>query len=239
VTAPQSMPLLEIHGLRKSYRLPDGSTHDVLDIPHFTLDAGEEVALEGSSGSGKTTLLHTIAGILRPDAGSVRLCGTDVFALSEAQRDTFRARTIGYVFQSFHLLAAYTALENVLLGMAFGRGPDRAFARSLLADLDLGDRLDHRPAQLSIGQRQRVAVARALAARPRLVLADEPTGNLDRQRARDALALMRELCARQDAALLVVSHDQEVLAGFERRIALAELSRQPAPRGRAGAREGA
>ena len=135
--------------------------------------------------------------------------------LGEAARDRLRAETIGYIFQTFNLLQGHTVLENVELGMAFGRGVDRAHAESLLKRVGLGDKLGHHPRQLSTGQQQRVAVARALANRPRLVLADEPTGNLDRRNAREALTLIREVCRESGAALLLVSHDESVLAGFE------------------------
>ncbi len=135
--------------------------------------------------------------------------------MSESGRDRFRARSIGYIFQTFNLLQGHTALENVLLGMSFGPGEDRSFAEGLLRRVGLGDRLHHYPRQLSTGQQQRVAVARALAGRPKLVLADEPTGNLDATRSREALALIRDACRENEAALLLVSHDQEVLSRFE------------------------
>ncbi len=220
------MSLLEIEGLQKSYRAPDGSVQTVLSIERFSMEAGERVALRGESGSGKTTLLHTIAGILRPDSGSVRILGTEVSRLGEADRDLFRARHVGYVFQSFHLLGGYSALENVLLGMVFGAGIQQSEARELLVRLGLGERLRYRPAQLSVGQQQRVALARALAGRPELVLADEPTGNLDRARADEALDLLSTLCRERGSALLCVSHDPAVLAHFERVVDLADLQRQ-------------
>jgi ABC-type lipoprotein export system ATPase subunit len=223
------MPLLEIEGLVKAYRAPDGEVQTVLDVPRFAMEAGEQVALIGQSGSGKTTLLHAIAGILRPDAGSIRLDGLDLARLSESRRDAVRARQLGYVFQTFNLLQGYSALENVLLGMVFGPGADRAFARDLLVRLGLGDRLDHRPTQLSVGQQQRVALARALANRPRLVLADEPTGNLDPERAAQALGLLQSLCKEQGAALLVVTHERTVRDAFARVVDLGELNRACAP----------
>ncbi len=219
------MALLEILNLTKGFRSPDGSVTPILDVPSFSLDAGAQVALAGSSGSGKTTLLHLIAGILTPDSGSVEVDGTSVHTLSESKRDAFRARNIGYVFQTFNLLGGFTALENVLLGMTFGPGADREFAKSLLERLDLADRLDHRPGQLSIGQQQRVALARALANRPRLVLADEPTGNLDRKRSSEALDMIREMCAEQDAALLLVTHDSDALAKFDTTMDLTDVNR--------------
>ncbi|SDR91179.1 ABC transporter ATP-binding protein [Opitutus sp. GAS368] len=209
------MPLLEIKDLVKTYARPGGGEHRVVDVREFTLDAGAQQALRGESGTGKTTFLHLIAGILAPDSGSIRLDGREVATLGEARRDRLRAEAIGYIFQTFNLLQGHTALENVELGMAFGRGVDRAHAASLLQRVGLGDKLGHFPRQLSTGQQQRVAVARALANRPKLVLADEPTGNLDRRHARESLELIREVCRESGAALLLVSHDERVLAAFE------------------------
>ncbi|MEZ6005825.1 MAG: ABC transporter ATP-binding protein [Planctomycetota bacterium] len=211
------MDLLELRDVVKAYDTPEGARHEVLRIPEFRLAARDQVALAGTSGSGKSTFLNVIAGMVRPDSGRVMLDGQEVTALPEAARDALRARTIGYVFQTFHLLGAYSALENVVLGMAFGPGPDPALARALLERLGLGERLHYRPHQLSVGQQQRVALARALANRPKLVLADEPTGNLDPGNAREALGLLRDLCTEHGAALLLVSHDPAVLAQFETR----------------------
>ncbi len=219
------MPLLEISELRKSFVAPDSSTHTVIDVPALALEENAQVALCGESGSGKTTLLHLIAGIVKPDAGSVRLAGAELSGLSEPQRDRLRAMTIGYIFQTFNLLPAFTCLENVLLGMSFGPGADRVFAENLLRRVGLGGQLNHRPRQLSTGQQQRVAVARALANRPKLVLADEPTGNLDHANAREALTLIREACRENGAALLLVSHDRQVLAEFETVLELAKINR--------------
>jgi putative ABC transport system ATP-binding protein len=217
--------LLEIQSLQKSFAAPDGASSLVVDVPAFALSAEQQVALAGQSGSGKTTFLNLIAGILTPDSGSIRLDGQEVSALPEPQRDRLRATSIGYVFQTFNLLHGFTVLENVLLGMTFGKGVDRPFAEALLRRVGLQDRLHHRPRQLSTGQQQRVAVARALANRPKLVLADEPTGNLDHRNAGEALALIRGACAENGAALLLVSHDREVLGRFEDRMDLAEINR--------------
>ncbi len=222
------MPLLEIRNLTKSYRTPEGARTRVVDIEAFELEPRQQVALSGESGSGKTTFLHLIAGILTPDSGEVILDGTNIAALREPERDRLRATRIGYIFQTFNLLQGYTCLENVLLGMSFGPGPDRAFAESLLRRVGLADRLRHHPRQLSTGQQQRVAVARALANRPSLVLADEPTGNLDHRSAGESLRLIREACAENGAALLLVSHDREILGAFEDRRDLRAINRAAA-----------
>ena len=222
------MPLLQISNLKKSYAAPDGGTHVVVDVPEFKLEAQAQIALSGESGSGKTTFLNLIAGILAPDAGSIKLNGQELAGLPEAARDRIRATSIGYIFQTFNLLQGYTALENVLLGMSFGPGADREFAKALLKRVGLEAKLNHLPRQLSTGQQQRVAVARALASHPALVLADEPTGNLDHRNAREALALIREVCREQGAALLLVSHDEDVLGRFELRRDFADLNRPAA-----------
>jgi ABC-type lipoprotein export system ATPase subunit len=210
--------MLSVTQLTKSFVSPEGTRVQIVNVPSFALAAGEQLALRGESGSGKTTFLNLVAGILAADGGTVTIDGTEMTALSEPQRDRLRAEKLGYIFQTFNLLQGYTVLENVVLGMSFGpRGADRAHAREVLERVGLGHRLDHFPRQLSTGQQQRVAVARALANRPKLVLADEPTGNLDRRHAREALALIREVCREQGAALLFVSHDEEGLAQFETR----------------------
>ncbi|HEX2860500.1 MAG TPA: ABC transporter ATP-binding protein [Lacunisphaera sp.] len=223
------MTLLLLTGVSKSYPLPGGGAHRVVDVAEFALAAGEQLALRGESGSGKTTFLHLIAGILAPDAGRIELAGRDLAALGEAARDRLRAETIGYIFQTFNLLQGHTVLENVELGMAFGRGVDRKHAEALLTRVGLRDKLGHFPRQLSTGQQQRVAVARALANRPRLVLADEPTGNLDARNSREALALIREVCRENEAALLLVSHDEAVLAQFETVRNFSDLNGVPGP----------
>lgn len=198
---------------------------EVLRVAKFELQEGQELALAGSSGSGKTTLLHIIAGILTPDGGQVELAGEDLTKLSEGARDVLRANRLGYVYQTFNLLGGYSALENVVLGMAFGKGPDTAFAKQLLERLGLGDRLHHRPHQLSVGQQQRVALARALANRPSLVLADEPTGNLDPESSQEALGLIRSMCKESGAALMLVSHDPNILAEFDEVVDFSDLNK--------------
>src|ERR1019366_3422381 len=209
------MPLLQISKLKKPFSAPDGSEHSVVNVTGFDLPAEAQIALEGESGSGKTTFLHLIAGILKPDSGRIVLAGSEMSALNEPARDRLRATMIGYIFQSFNLLQGYTCLENVLLGMSFGPGANRGQAERLLQRVGLTNRFHHYPRQLSTGQQQRVAVARALANNPKLVLADEPTGNLDHKNARESLVLIRETCRESGAALLLVSHDPAALGAFE------------------------
>jgi len=221
---------LTLSKLSKRYIGPDGSAVPVIDIDELRVSDGEQVALIGSSGSGKTTLLHLIAGILTPDHGQI-LFGSgaqqvDLAQLSEPQRDIFRGRHMGYVFQTHHLLSGFTAMENVLLGMSFtGRSADRKWARHLLEEVGLSDRLHYRPEKLSVGQQQRVAVARALANRPMLVLADEPTGALDAKNAQQVLDLIRNLCREINASLLLVSHDLAIARQLPRVLELSEVNR--------------
>lgn len=224
------MPLLTVFELKKSYRTPEGGIHQVVDVPSFELPEKQQLALSGASGTGKTTFLNLIAGIVPADAGQIKIGSAEITKMSEGARDRVRATELGYIFQTFNLLQGFTCLENVVLGMSFGRVPlrgkqNRAFAESLLERVGLKDRMSHFPRQLSTGQQQRVAVARALANQPRLVLADEPTGNLDPTNAREALALIRESCEEKGAALLLVSHDPEILGQFERRQDLKELNK--------------
>lgn len=207
--------MLAVADLRKTFISPDGERVEIVRVPEFKLANAEQLALRGESGSGKTTFLHLIAGILAADEGRIDIGGVNLTELSEPGRDRLRAEKLGYIFQTFNLLQGYTVIENVILGMSFGPGADRAHARELLVRVGLGHRLDHFPRQLSTGQQQRVAVARALANRPQLVLADEPTGNLDRRHAAESLLLIREVCRENAAALLLVSHDEHSLAQFD------------------------
>ncbi len=244
--------MLTLTDVQKQFAAPGGGAPTtIIDVPHFVAARGEEMALTGSSGSGKTTLLHLIAGILTPDRGTIVFdlrppgapdepapagapahsgatldAHVDLTQLSEARRDHFRGQHIGYIFQTHHLLPGFTALENVLLGMTFtGRTPDHAWAKHLLERVGLADRLHYRPAKLSLGQQQRVAVARALASRPALVLADEPTGALDVTNAQQVLDLIRELCREVHATLLLVTHDRQIAAQLPRLVELHDINR--------------
>jgi putative ABC transport system ATP-binding protein len=215
--------VLNLRNVRKSYREADGNVLEVIRIGKFELGAGEQTALVGASGSGKSTLLNLIAGILLPDAGEVYVNGKDITKLPEAQRDRFRATSIGYVFQSFNLLQGFTALENVLLGQMFGTVGSGDRAIQLLKSVGLEHRLHHKPRALSVGEQQRVAIARALVNAPRLVLADEPTGSLDEKNGAGVLDLLRQVCADGKHTLLLVTHDPQIMKSFEHVVRLEDL----------------
>ncbi|KAA0133412.1 ABC transporter ATP-binding protein [Gimesia chilikensis] len=208
---------LLLENVKKSYREPDGSTLPILDIERFEVKEQEQVVLIGESGSGKSTLLNVISGITTADSGKVTIAGTEIASMPEVVRDRFRAERIGFVFQTFNLLPAFSALENVLLGMSFSRKKaSRDRAKELLALVGLEHRLHHRPKQMSVGEQQRVAVARALANQPKLLLADEPTANVDVGNQETILKLLRDACTQHQIAMLLVTHSQEVASQFER-----------------------
>lgn len=216
--------MLEVNTLSKSYLEKNKSASPVVRVREFSMKSGEKIALQGESGSGKTTFLHLIAGILSPDSGKILLNGVNISELPESQRDQLRARSIGYVFQSFNLLQGFSALENLLLAMSFGGRADEQWASHLLEKVGLKEQIHHSPGQLSIGQQQRVALARALVNRPCLLLADEPTGNLDRKNASKSLEIMNDLCEEANAGLLIVSHDEKVISQFEKKVQWSELN---------------
>ena len=212
---------LQLRDVVKSF---PGEAGLVLRIPSLQLLCGQQMGLRGRSGSGKTTLLNLIAGIALPDSGSILVDGRDIAALSEVARDQWRGRRIGYVHQSFHLLPGLTVWENLWIAAALSGHGQPQRIEYYLKRLDLERRRDFRPGQLSIGQQQRVAVARALVHSPALVLADEPTGNLDSEMAQQALELLTEMCRESEAALLLVSHDRAILSQLEQCLDLAELN---------------
>jgi lipoprotein-releasing system ATP-binding protein len=211
-------PLIEATGLAKTYHTPAGDV-PVLRQLDLAVGVGEMVAIVGASGVGKSTLLHVLGTLDRPDAGSLRLAGEDVLSLSEPRRCAFRNRTLGFVFQFHHLLPEFSALENVAMPLLIGRGDAGAAkqrARRLLEELGLAERVLHRPGALSGGEQQRVAVARALAASPRALLADEPTGNLDRTTGERLHGILRSLNKERGLTLVIVTHNEDLARRCDR-----------------------
>jgi len=218
--------MLHLREVKKTFRQPDGTELHVLDIAEYHVDEGEQVVMVGESGCGKTTLLHVIAGISRPDSGKVRVNDWEITLMPEAECDCFRAKYIGYVFQTFNLLPGFTALENVMLSMRFARSrADKTRAKNLLSRVGLSHRITHRPTMLSVGEQQRVAVARALANKPKLLLADEPTANVDAGHQQQVLDLIRETCKEENVALIIVTHSNEVATQFSRIDRLEQFNR--------------
>jgi ABC-type lipoprotein export system ATPase subunit len=211
---------ISVQGVSKAFSLGDGQELEVLNIPALELTAASYTVMKGPSGSGKTTLLNLLAGITTPTSGQIWLDATDIFALPEAHRDRFRAEHVGYVFQSFNLLASLTALENVLLAMMFTprlpKRQQRQRATAMLSKLGLSARLSHRPHQLSRGEQQRVAIARALVNEPSVILADEPCASLDPKTARVVMTEFLAICREERKTVLVVSHEESVLRGADR-----------------------
>jgi putative ABC transport system ATP-binding protein len=221
--------MLLVENVKKSYREPDGSRLEILDIPRLEVARGEQVVIRGRSGGGKTTLLNAISGLSTVDSGRIAINGTDVTRIPEVGRDRFRARNLGIVFQTFNLLAGFSALENVLLGMTFtGQRRDTQRAKELLGRVGLSHRLSHKPAALSVGEQQRVAVARALVNRPVLLLADEPTANIDPAHQQQVVDLLRQVCTDENVAMLLVTHADEVANQFERIEHLDQINRAAA-----------
>lgn len=213
--------MISLEGIRKTYR-QGGNEIRALDGIDMVIDRGDNVAIMGPSGSGKSTLLNVLGALDKPDAGSYRFQDDDVALLDDDGASRLRNRRIGFVFQSFHLLPRLTVLENVLLPLRYSDALDagaEARARQLLGRVGLADRVDHRPGELSGGQMQRAAIARALVMQPPLLLADEPTGNLDSKSAADVLALLEELNS-EGQTLVMVTHDPDIAARARRSVHL-------------------
>lgn len=215
-------PVLSCRGLSKIYAAGAEDVR-VLDDVSFDLQAGESVAVVGASGSGKSTFLHLLGGLDQPSSGDVLIAGRSWQAMSEKERGHWRNRHLGFVYQHHHLLPEFTALENVampLLVRGLPKNEAEAEAREWLERVGLGHRLMHTPSALSGGERQRTSIARALVTRPSCVLADEPTGNLDRQTAAQVFAVFRELSALSGVAFVLVSHDPDLAAQLDRTLLL-------------------
>lgn len=213
-----SQAIIEVQGVRKQVQDASGQLTILHDIS-FSLPARESAAIVGASGSGKSTLLGILAGLDMPSGGTVRLAGQDLFALDEDQRAALRARHVGFVFQSFQLLANLTALENVMLPLELrGERDARAQATQMLERVGLGQRLSHYPRVLSGGEQQRVALARAFVLRPDVLLADEPTGSLDFATGQAVMALMFELNREAGTTLVLVTHDPAIAARCQRQL---------------------
>jgi putative ABC transport system ATP-binding protein len=204
--------MLELRDLVKHYRSGDGEVVRAVDGVSMSIPAGELVALYGPSGSGKTTMLMLIAALLHPDAGEVLMDGRDISGLSDADAARYRLHELGFVRQSLNLVPGVSALDNAalkLLGVDIGAREAHRRVMPLLERLGLGQRVKHRTEQLSMGERQRVMIARALSTEPKLLLADEPTGSLDSARSREVLGLLTEVCRERDVAVLLVTHDPQ------------------------------
>ena len=217
-----TVPVLEARNVHKSFR-QGPVTLEVLQGVAISIGTGERIAIVGSSGSGKTTLLQILGGLDRPTTGHVLVDGKDIHQQTEKERGDLRNRALGFVYQFHHLLPEFSALENVAMPLLVRRmkvADARAKARRLLDRVGLGQRLDHRPDQLSGGERQRAAVARALVTEPKIVLADEPTGNLDGGNAESVFALMLELNRELGTSLIVVTHDLRLASRMERIFAI-------------------
>ena len=222
VRAAGDVPVVEAVGVTKVYRL-DGVEVRALDGVDLVVERGDSMAIMGPSGSGKSTLLGLLGGLDRPTSGTLRFDGRALSPLSKREMARYRLRSVGMIFQNFNLITSMTAAENVELALAFGglAGRERAErARELLGRVGLAERADHRPTELSGGEQQRVAIARALVTEPAMLLADEPTGNLDSRSGEEVLELLARLHAERGVAVVVVTHDPGVAARFRRRVTL-------------------
>lgn len=213
--------MIETTDLFRSYRIGK-KTIDVLQGINLRIERGERVFLCGPSGAGKTTLLYTLAGLERPVRGNVRIDGVDLYALGRTQQAHFRNVKIGYIFQNYYLLPELTALENVLVPGAIAGRDTMAEARAALQRVGLAGRAEHLPAELSGGEQQRVAIARAIVNHPKVLFADEPTGNLDSKNSAEIMRILMELASEERVTLIVVTHDRSLATAGDRTLVIAD-----------------
>jgi putative ABC transport system ATP-binding protein len=219
------MAMIRMDQVIKSFKL-NGKSLPILDVPNWEIERGQRAAIIGPSGSGKSTLLHLLSGILKPDSGSITVDDKALHELSEAARDQYRAEKIGYVFQDFHLIPSLSAEQNIELVIPSGvsKAERRSKVQEWLHKVGMLDRKDHRPAQLSRGQQQRIAIVRALINKPALILADEPTGSLDFETARQIMSLLIELCEAEGSTLVAVTHDLHLSELFQTTLHINEIN---------------
>lgn len=217
--------MLKISNLRKKFRNADGEVTEVINIPDFSLQENYRLAISGKSGSGKSTFLNLVSGIISADEGEINFNEIKITNLSESKRDIFRSQNIGYIFQTFNLLQAFTSIENVMLGMMFAGKSDRKNAEVLLNKVGLGNKINHKPSELSVGEQQRVAIARAVANSPKLILADEPTANLDAKNGGIAIDLIKNICEENKISLMLVSHEADIINRFENKINFEDINK--------------
>lgn len=216
--------MLKIQNLKKTYSNSENEKFDIINIPSFELNDNEQLALSGESGSGKSTFLNLISGIVSADSGEIFFNNTDITKLSGSAMDKFRSKNIGYVFQTFNLLQGFTALENVMLGMMFCGNPDEKRSVAALDKAGLSKRINNKPSELSVGEQQRVAVARAIVNSPAMLLADEPTANLDGKNTGLVIKLIKELCTEEKISLILVSHEPDVTENFNYKKNFSEIN---------------
>ena len=224
VATLKPQPIYELHGISKTYDQGANEIHAVRGVD-LTIDEGEFLVVVGPSGSGKTTLLQLLGGLDRPTAGEIRFEGRDMARLKDGELSDLRLRTLGFIFQQFNLIPTLTAAENVEAALAptgLDRGARRGRAEEVLGQVGLGERREHLPSRLSGGEQQRVAIARALANGPRVILADEPTGNLDSRTADEVVRLLGSLCEDEGVTVVLVTHDENVARHARRRLTMAD-----------------
>lgn len=210
------MNLVEVEAVSKTYGKGDTAVQALKDI-HFTVPKGEFVAIVGESGSGKTTLLNMLGALDKPQKGKVRIDGKDIFTMSEKELTVFRRRNIGFVFQAFNLIPELTVEQNIIFPVLLDyQKPDTKYLEELLEVLDLKNRRNHLPSQLSGGQQQRVAIGRALMTRPSLILADEPTGNLDSANSQEVIALLKEASRKYEQTIIMITHNRNIAHATDR-----------------------